>query len=91
MKMALKQTFGWKFRPELDYMTVAEQGHFKELVKAGVITIFKMGTCAKCPPEHGDCGRTKCDADIPENKKYCSLACKEHVEHQEEDDDAENL
>lgn len=74
--MALKQTWGWKFDPDLDYMTGAERSHFKELVQAGVITIFRIGTC----------GNKKCEKDIPGNKTFCSKDCKESVEVSNEKD-----
>lgn len=61
----LKQIWGWKFKPELDYMTMAERSHFKELVKAGVISSFRIKSCSRCPKE------------IPNSKTYCSTECKE--------------
>jgi hypothetical protein len=66
----LKQTYGVKLKPELDYMTASEQAHFREMVKAGVVTMFRVSRCAIC------------SNDIPRHKVYCSLECKEKHEQQ---------
>ena len=60
--MTVKQTIFWKFRPDLDYMTKAEQMAFKHL-RRGVISWFRTGKCKVC------------GAEIPGNKIYCSIEC----------------
>jgi hypothetical protein len=71
------QTYLWKMKPELDYLTVPEQGHLKRLIKNGVIGFYRL---KKCEAEN-------CEVDIPKSKKYCSIECKET---EEEDHDVED-
>lgn len=71
----LKQTIGIRVRPDLDYMTGAERSLFEDLNKARSISMFRIGSCAKC------------SAEIPINKKYCSLGCKEAHEQEGSKDD----
>lgn len=73
----LKQTFGWKFNPDVEYMTRSENSHFKELVKAGVITHFRIGSCERCK------------ADVPNSKKFCSRECFEFEKEAADDTDGE--
>lgn len=61
--MALKQTAFWKFKPGLEYMTPAERVAFDQLRKGGAISWFRIGKCQTC------------GAEIPKNKKYCSIEC----------------
>ena len=67
----LKMVHNWKIKPDLDYMTTGERLYFKQLVKAGQITFFKQSQCANC------------QETIPQNKKYCSIECKEEKEEKE--------
>jgi len=74
----LKQTFGVKLKPELDYMTTSEQSHFKEMMSTGTVSMYRTSQCLKCQKE------------IPKHKVYCSLKCKEIHEKEQEDTDGQN-
>lgn len=60
--MGLKQTLGWRVRPDLEYMTRQEMTIFKEMVKGGAIGFFRIAKC-------------KCGEDIPRTKTFCSAKC----------------
>jgi hypothetical protein len=66
--MGLKQTTLWRFDPKKGYMTTAERSAFKELLKAGAISFFRIGQCEQC------------GADIPKSKKFCSIDCADQQE-----------
>jgi len=61
--MSLKQTYGWRNSPDLDYMTRQERLAFTNLVKAEAIGFYRIGHCEKC------------SADVPKSKRFCSAAC----------------
>jgi len=61
--MSLKQTYGSKFRPDLEYMTTNEMITFKDMVESGYISIFRMAKCDEC------------GESILKGKKFCSTKC----------------
>lgn len=77
----MKQTHLWKIRPDLDYLTISEQGHFKRLRKSGAYGFYRL---KKCEAE-------ECEKDIPKSKKYCSIECKEEMEDTNVEDVSKDL
>lgn len=63
--MALKQTIGMKTDPDREYMTTAEHGVFKDLLKRGSVSFYRIGHCEECGTE------------IHKSKRYCSKDCSE--------------
>jgi len=68
------QSYGWKFKADTDYLNQAERNHFKLMMEAGVIGLFRIKGCERC------------NADIPKGKRYCSKACKEAADDVRADD-----
>jgi predicted amidophosphoribosyltransferase len=68
----------WHFNGATDYMNEGERLALKELMEAGVVTIFKLKSCLKC------------GVDIPNSKKYCSTACKKLKEQEQRDADGDS-
>jgi predicted nucleic acid-binding Zn ribbon protein len=67
------QTVGWRFSPDLDYLTPAEQTHFKRLREVEAISFFRIAFC------------TRCGSEIPKIKTYCSKQCKGESEQHGQD------
>lgn len=73
--MPLVQTHGWKFKSDLDYMTLTEKRLFDKLVEAEEVTLFSLGRCEVCKTY------------IPKIKKYCSIECKTEKEGEQDVDE----
>lgn len=74
--MGIMDTYGWKFKPEIPYLTAGEQGMFKKLVEAQAISSFRMSPCEVC------------EKDVPKGKRFCSKQCYEKWQQQQEKADA---
>jgi uncharacterized OB-fold protein len=61
--MGLIDTYATRLKPELPYMTTAEDRLFKRLEKDGQITVFRLQNCESC-------GKL-----IPKPKRFCSKNC----------------
>ena len=79
--MGIVDTFGSRFRPDLDYMTPAERTLFKKLREGGGVSFFRTAVCAGEWEDPDDKEKTvRCGAEIPKDKKYCSKQCKQKTE-----------
>lgn len=56
-------SLGFEFKPDVEYMSNAEQVAFKAMRKDGQISFFRTGVCSVCK------------AEVPKGKLYCSEAC----------------
>ncbi len=65
--MSIRSHIGFKFRTDIEYMTPAERAQMKELLNAGIITFFKLGSCEV----------KGCDKDVIRGKRWCSIECYE--------------
>ncbi len=64
----------YKFK-DTDFMDKMEIRHFKNLEKAGLVSIFRLKKCDFC-------GKL-----TPNTKKYCSIDCKIEVDGEEEEEE----
>jgi len=72
--MPLLDTVGWKFKPDLPYLTVGESGMFKRLREAGALSPFRIARCEEC------------GADVPRGKRFCSKQCFQKWQAKQEED-----
>ena len=72
--MGLLDTTGWKFKPDIPYMSVGEIGMFKKLREHGTISPFRCATCEEC------------GAEVPKGKQFCSKKCYETWQLKQEED-----
>jgi len=65
--MTILSTFLMKRGKGKPYMTAAEAAFFKQLRASGAVSFFRTGVCAS----------KDCQAEVPQNKQYCSKECHE--------------